>query len=162
MGTKPDGRKKRGKYNEWLEEDGLLKLQAWARDGHTDEQIAELIGISRRTLYDWKNKFAPISHALKRGKEVVDIEVENSLLKRAMGYSYEEEKTYIQEVDGKVTKRKEITTKHIPSDTTAMIFWLKNRKPEAWRDRKDIDMSMDVNTEEKSKEYQKYLKDDAE
>lgn len=80
----------KGKYEYWLSPDGLLKLEAWARDGLTDEQIAHNIGISRETLYQWKQKYSDISDALKKGKEVVDIEVENALLKRALGYSYKE------------------------------------------------------------------------
>lgn len=125
----------KGKYQEWLEEDNLIKLEAWARNGLTDEQIANNMGIVTSTLYAWKNRYKEISEALKRGKEVVDIEVENSLLKAAKGYFVDEEKTYISEVNGVVTKRKEITKKYIAPNTTAQIFWLKNRKPIEWRDK---------------------------
>lgn len=125
----------KGKYQEWLEEDNLIKLEAWARNGLTDEQIANNIDIARPTLYEWKKKYPDINDALKRGKEVVDIEVENSLLKAAKGYFVDEEKTYISEVNGVVTKRKEITKKYIAPNTTAQIFWLKNRKPIEWRDK---------------------------
>lgn len=125
----------KGKYQEWLEQDNLIKLEAWARDGLTDEQIANNMGIVTSTLYAWKNRYKEISEALKRGKEVVDIEVENSLLKAAKGYFVDEEKTYISEVNGVVTKRKEITKKYIAPNTTAQIFWLKNRKPIEWRDK---------------------------
>ena len=82
----------KGKYEYWLSSEGLLKLEGWARDGLTDEQIAAKAGIRASTLYDWKNKYSEISEALKRGKEVVDIMVENALLKRALGYSYTEDK----------------------------------------------------------------------
>lgn len=125
----------KGKYQEWLEEDNLIKLEAWARNGLTDEQLANNIGINVATLYTWKKKYGEINDALKRGKEVVDIEVENSLLKAAKGYFVDEEKTYISEVGGVVTKRKEITKKYIAPNTTAQIFWLKNRKPIEWRDK---------------------------
>lgn len=125
----------KGKYQEWLEQDNLIKLEAWARNGLTDEQIAGNMGIVTSTLYAWKNRYKEISEALKRGKEVVDIEVENSLLKAAKGYFVDEEKTYISEVNGVVTKRKEITKKYIAPNTTAQIFWLKNRKPIEWRDK---------------------------
>ena len=80
----------KGKYEHWLTEEGLLQLEAWARNGLTDKQIAYNIGIRRETLYAWKKDFPNISNALKRGKEVVDIQVENALLKRALGYSYVE------------------------------------------------------------------------
>lgn len=125
----------KGKYQEWIEEDNLIKLEAWARNGLTDEQLANNMGINVATLYTWKKKYDEINEALKRGKEVVDIEVENSLLKAAKGYFVDEEKTYISEVNGVVTKRKEITKKYIAPNTTAQIFWLKNRKPIEWRDK---------------------------
>lgn len=120
----------KGKYERWLEPDGLTLLEGWARDGLTDEQLAKKMGIGTRTLYEWKEKYPQISQALKKGKEIVDIEVENALLKRALGYEYTEEKVEISEKDGrKVTQ----TVKHVAPDTTAQIFWLKNRRPDRWR-----------------------------
>lgn len=118
----------KGKYHEWLSEDGLIKIQGWARDGLIDEQIAHNMGITTKTLYEWKNKYSEISEALKKGKEVIDRQVENALLKRALGYAYDET-TY---EDGVETKR---VTKEVAPDTTAQIFWLKNRKPAEWRDK---------------------------
>ena len=76
----------KGKYQEWLETEKLILVEGWARDGLTDVQIAEKIGISKQTFYDWKKKYIDFSDSLKRGKEVVDREVENALLKRALGY----------------------------------------------------------------------------
>lgn len=96
----------KGKVGYWLTEDGLTLLQGWARDGLTDEQIAHNCNINRQTLYDWKKKYPDISDTLKKGKEVVDYQVENALLKSAL--------------DG---------------NTTAQIFWLKNRKPDKWREK---------------------------
>ena len=133
-----------GKYHIWLEKDNLILLEAWARDGLTDEQIAKNIGINVKTLYDWKKKHSNICNALKRGKEVVDIEVENALLKRALGYECEEVKTYIEETNGVVKKKKEIIKKVIAPDTTAQIFWLKNRNPDKWRDRKDTNITGNI------------------
>lgn len=122
----------RGKYEYWLTEDALTLLEGWARDGLTDEQLAGKIGIGARTLYDWKLKYPQISQALKKGKEVVDIQVENALLKRALGYEFQEERVERSAKDGvKVVQ----TIKHIPPDTTAQIFWLKNRRPDRWRDK---------------------------
>lgn len=73
----------KGKYEKWLTPEGLLKLEGWAREGLTDEQIAGKMGIHRDTLNEWKKKYSDISDTLKRGKEVVDLQVENALLKRA-------------------------------------------------------------------------------
>jgi len=72
----------KGKFQEWLEPEGLLKLEAWARDGLTAEKSAVNIGINAKTLYDCKKRHSNICNALKRGKEVVDIAVENALLNR--------------------------------------------------------------------------------
>lgn len=127
----------KGKYQRWLEPEGLQLLEGWARDGLTDEQIADNMGISTSTLYDWKNKYSEISEALKKGKEIVDIQVENALLKRALGYSYSEVTT---EKYGNKIKQK-ITKKQVVPDTTAQIFWLKNRRPDKWRDKPPIDDS---------------------
>lgn len=128
----------KGKYADWLTPEGLLKIEGWARDGLIDEQIAKNIGIRAGTLYEWKNRFPEFSEALKRGKEVVDREVENALLKRALGYEYTETtREAVQdpnsgEVKMQVTKK---VTKQVAPDTTAQIFWLKNRKPDKWRDK---------------------------
>ena len=122
----------KGKYAEWITEDGLLLLEGWARDGLTDEQIAHNIGIHVATFYRWQEAHGEFRDALKRGKAPVDIEVENALLKRALGYSYDEIKTVMK--DG-VEVERTITRKTVPPDTTAQIFWLKNRKPAQWRDK---------------------------
>ena len=120
------------KINDWLENDKLILLEGWAKSGLTDEQIAKNIGIATSTFYEWKKKELEFSEALKKGKEVIDFEVENALLKRALGYEYEEE-TY---ENGILTKK---VKKHVAPDTTAQIFWLKNRKPNNWKDRVETD-----------------------
>jgi transposase len=142
MSGKKVGR--RGKYEDWLTEDGLLKVQGWARDGLSNEQIAHNIGINKDTLYEWQKRFSDFSDALKKGKEVVDREVENALLKRAMGYeTVEEVEEPVEdketgEVQMRVTKR---VKKQVAPDVTAQIFWLKNRKPEEFRDKRDVELS---------------------
>ena len=126
------GRVAKGKYQKWLTKDGRLLLEAWARDGLTDEQIAYNCGINVATLYVWKNRFPEISEALKKGKEVVDVEVENALLKRAKGFAYLEEK---QEIDAAGRRTVTKTVKQVAPDVGAAVFWLKNRKPEQWREK---------------------------
>lgn len=238
----------KGKFVNWLTEEGLLQLESWARDGLTDEQIALNIGISRSTLHEWKKRFPSISDTLKKGKAVVDIQVENALLKRALGYSTTEtikeriidggqsarhgekveltekewkfaiqyfrnkccycgeemvtptkdhiiplfeggklERTNVlpcclkcnsskkhikmedwfrsqpffdegrlqkiydyidfvtelsDETVGQLVVTKEVTKEVLP-DVTAQIFWLKNRKPEIWRDKKDVGVDLE-------------------
>ena len=124
-------------------------IEGWARDGLTDEQIASNMGVAYSTLRAWRDKYSALSAALKSGKEVVDRMVENALLKRATGELrtirkpikvkealYEDgkrisEKEHIEYADEEI---------YIPPDTTAQIFWLKNRKPSMWRDRAQVDI----------------------
>lgn len=127
----------KGKYQAWLEPDKLILLEAWARDGLTDEQIAAKMGICRDTLIQWKKKYSDISDALKKGKDVVDIQVENALLKRALGYEYEE---ISEKYEMGILVEKKVTKKQVVPDTTAQIFWLKNRKPDDWRDKREVDV----------------------
>lgn len=142
MSGKKMGRK--GKYHKWIEKEGLTLIEGWARAGLSDEQIAHNIGIRRETLYDWINKYPNISHARKKGKEVADFEVENALYKSALGYEVEEVKTIFEDTDNGQRKRVEKTKKQMSPNVTAQIFWLKNRKSEDWRDRRDVDHSGEI------------------
>ena len=126
------------KYTEWITEEGLLKIEGWARDGLTDKQIAENMGVAERTFTDWKKKFSAISAVLKKGKEVIDRRVENALLKRALGFEYVETTKELTDLGLTVTKQ---VTKQVAPDTTAQIFWLKNRKPQEWRDKKETEVT---------------------
>ena len=116
----------------------------WARDGLTDEQISHNIGITRETLNQWKNRFSDISDTLKRGKDVVDREVENALFKRAVGYEYDEVK---EKYECGVLTERTITKKMVVPDTTAQIFWLKNRKPEEWRDKRQVEEKIEFESD---------------
>lgn len=128
------------KINDWLEPDKLILLEGWARDGLTEEQIAKNIGISRQSLWKWKEKEVDILNALKKGKEVVDIEVENALLKKALGYTITLHKQKVTK-DGDVVDIEEEV--HIAPDTTAQIFWLKNRRKAQWRDKVEVETNAD-------------------
>ncbi len=135
-----------GKYQRWLEPDGLLLLTAWARDGLNDEEIAQKCGIGVRTLYDWKNNHPQILQALSRGKEPVDIEVENATHALALGYTVPVKKTfklrrveYDPDTGKKLREYEELATGydevHVPANVNAQKFWLGNRKPDVWRDK---------------------------
>ena len=115
----------------------LTLIEGWARDGLADEQIAKNLGIAYSTFREYKNKYSALSASLKKGKEVVDYEVENALLKRALGYEYDE----VTYEHGKETKR---VTKQVAPDTTAQIFWLKNRRPDKWRDKQVVESNNTV------------------
>ena len=139
--SKKRSRRRSTTYKDWVTEEGLEKIAGWARDGLVNEQIAQQIGIHPSTLYDWQNKYPEIAEALKQGKEVVDRQVESALLKRALGYEYEEVKMIATESGG---KRVEKTRKQVLPDVGAQIFWLKNRKPKEWRDRQEVEHSGDL------------------
>lgn len=136
----------KGKWEPWLADEGLTLLRGWARDGLTEDQIAHNMGIARSTLSDWKNRFSDISEALKKGKDIVDLEVENAVFKRATGYDYVEEKI---EYECGVEVKRTVINKHVPPDVGAAAFWLKNRRPDKWRDKQQIEADVDTNIEVK-------------
>ena len=123
-------------YTEWLTEEGLALVNKWAEEGLINKQIALKIGINVATLYEWQDRFPDFADAIKKGKKVIDEHVENSLLKRAMGYQYEEE-TWGKSQDGEMALIKRVV-KSLAPDVTAQIFWLKNRQPERWRDKVEV------------------------
>lgn len=109
--------------------------------GHTDEQLSRFFEVHLSTIYEWKNVHPEFSDAIKNGKEVADGEIVMTLRKRAMGYEVTEEKVEESGEGASAGKKVTITEKHIPPDTTAMIFWLKNRQPKQWRDKQEVDHS---------------------
>ena len=118
----------------------LIEIEAWKRDGLTNEQIMKNLGIGRDSFYRYKDKYSEFSDALKKGKEVADIEVENALFKRAIGYKYKEVIKEVKEIDGKKSTYVKEVIKEMPGDVGAQIFWLKNRKSSKWKDKQDIDI----------------------
>lgn len=136
----------------WIKEDGLLKIQGWARDGLIEKQIAKNMGVAESTLRNWKNIFPEIAEALRKGKEVVDREVENALYKSALGFMQKVKKPVrireveydpkngkkIREVEKWVQVEEEV---YVPPQVTAQIFWLKNRKPDQWREKNDLTLT---------------------
>lgn len=119
----------------WLTESGLLRIQGWARDGLTNEDIAKNMGVNPKTLYDWIKKQPAFEEALRLGKEPADRKVENALFNRAVGFKEVVKKVKVLQ-DGDIVDYEEEV--YYPPDTTAQIFWLKNRKPGEWKDRHDV------------------------
>jgi len=131
----------KSKYND----DFPLLAEDYARQGLIDKEIAAKLGIGLRTLYEYQNKYPQFLQAIKRGKKPVDVEVENSLLKRAKGYEYEEttveyKPSKSKDEKAKPTKVKK-TKKQVIPDVTALIFWLKNRRPDLWKDKQEVGLS---------------------
>lgn len=120
-----------------FKEEFIQQAEKLAKLGATDVEIADFFEVEARTLYRWKAENEPFCQALKAGKEVADERVERSLYARANGYEHDE-------VDIRVVDKGIVQTrirKYYPPDTTACIFWLKNRKPIEWRDKQDVEHS---------------------
>lgn len=112
----------------------LNLVEAWARDGLTLDQIAHNLGIAESTLHDYVQKYSEFSESLKKGKDDADIEIENALFQSAKGFKYKEQ---VATPSGAVV---EVERFEKPS-VTAQIFWLKNRRPKAWRDKQEHEHS---------------------
>ena len=139
------------KYEKWLQEENLIKISGWARDGLIDKEIAAQMGISYSTLREWRDRFPALSAALKIGKDVADRKVEHKLFDKAVGFTqkvqkpiklkrtiYEngkkvEEYEYIKMVEEEV---------YIPPEASCQFFWLKNRKPKEWKDKQQVDANV--------------------
>lgn len=157
-------------YKKWLEPDNLTKLRSWARDGLTNEQIAKKIGIKRQTFQRWLSTYSDMSDALKKGKEIVDAEIEDSLIsimkkhtvtttqykmvkKDAFNLKAERSKfANIYKLDHPNATKEEVgiavaehvdvyekipiskTVTEVDPNASAIIFWLKNRRPDIYRD----------------------------
>lgn len=135
---------------DWLEEDNLMLLECWTRDGYTFEDIANRIGISYSTLRKWRKDYPEIDRALKAGREIIDYKVENALLKSALGYKTKETKVTTIIRHGKVVETiKETTDKEQAPNVSAAQCWLYNRLPKKWKNmnsRSNILDDMDEDT----------------
>jgi len=132
------------KSDNWLTKESLEKIFNWSKSGLTDEQIAKNMGISKSTFYNWQKEYPEFLESIKKGKEISDRHVENALFKNATGHDYVEEvvanRKTVKYKDGKrvseVTEPVAVQVKKFkPPETTAQIFWLKNRKSSEWKDK---------------------------
>ena len=160
----------RAEYKKCQEPDNLIKLQGWARDGLTNEQIAQKIGVRRETISVWCSKYPNIANALKKGKEVIDYEIENSLISTMKKHKIKTTTYKMVKKDDLVLKAERTkfmnmfkldhpdatkeqiliataenvavyeripmteTVTEVDPNVSSMIFWLKNRKPDVYRD----------------------------
>lgn len=123
---------KNGSEKQW--DNRFIKMvETLGKAGFIDKQIAETFGVSVQTLHNWKNSKPEFALALKKAKEIANESVIEALYKRATGYSHPE--THISVYQGRVIKTAMV--KHYAPDTTACIFWLKNRQPNDWKDRSE-------------------------
>lgn len=129
---------------EWLEEDNLMLIECWARDGYTFQDIANRIGIAVSTLRGWRAQYPEFDEALKRGREIIDYKVENALLKSALGYKTKEVKVTTTMRYGKVVETvKEVTDKEQAPNVSAIQCWLYNRLPDKWKKNRDNLIELD-------------------
>ncbi len=131
------------KYQEWLSDEGLLKLETFAKSGLTDSEIAKRMKVSVSTLNNYKKQYKKIDEALKNGREYVDTKIENALIKRAIGYEYTEQ--VMERVLNKETGEYEFVLtkemkKEVKPDISAQVFWLKNRRPDIWKDKQELNV----------------------
>lgn len=127
--------------NEWLTPENKTRIRGWCLDGLIDKQIYKNMGISRTTFYKWKSENSEFADLLKRGKEIADREVENALFKSATGFMGPDDKYY-------------------PPNTTAQIFWLKNRKQDDWRDKRETDVNVSTPISDTAMKVEAILKGD--
>lgn len=119
----------------------LLLIEAWTRDGMIIEDMAEKLGVAVSSLYEYQKKHPEFAEALKKGREVADVTVENALYEKALPKKIILNKQKVLN-DGEVIDYQEEV--YVPGDVTAQIFWLKNRRPLAWRDKQDIGLEGDL------------------
>jgi hypothetical protein len=138
-----------GKWEEV--ENKLTLVTAWARDGLTNEDICKNLGINVATLYRYKQIHGELCEALKNGKEIIDVTVENALYKRTQGFRYDEvtkENMPVYDDEGKLVgyelKITKVITKEVLPDPVSCFFWLKNRRKDQWRDKREIENVVEV------------------
>jgi transcriptional regulator with XRE-family HTH domain len=116
-----------------INESIVNRIMHLAKKGLTDIQICEEVGIGKTTLSMWKNKYPDFKSSLKKCKGFADDLVEATLLQRALGYTGDEIKVFFDSKNSKTVAHE--CKKYYPPDVTAQIFWLKNRRPEVWREK---------------------------
>lgn len=154
----------RGKDNsKWITnvQPRLAEIREWCIEGLTNEEMSKRLDINPDTWYKYMKEHAVLAELVNISKSVVDSQVENALLKTALGYEYEEVKTIIEEdKNGKKRTRIEKTKKYMPPNPTAQAFWLKNRKREEWSERREIVFDTRAQEEERKKLFLQMINDE--
>lgn len=132
--------------DEWLDEDNLMLIESWARDGYTRNEIADMMGIKPSLLSRWAVQYKEIAEALRKGRELIDYKVENALLKSALGFTTKDIEVTLgkQKIGGKsyeITKKTII--REVAPNVTACLAWLNNRRPDKWRRNRDKEVIID-------------------
>lgn len=140
------GKLKDSKVDFWLTEEGLTLIRGWARGTFSKSEIADKMGIALSTLNTWCEKYEEIDVAVKTSREIVDYQVENAVLKAALGYKTKEIKVTVGKkvINGEMVEMlKETTVREVPPNINAAIFWLNNRKFDDWKRNRDKVVEVD-------------------
>jgi len=143
------GFSRESKIDYWLTEDGLTLIEAWSREGCTQEDLAAKLGVNISTMKKWKSGYPEIAQAMSQGKELVDYKVENALLKSALGFKTKEIKVTIGKkiFNGETVEMlKETTEREVAPNVQACLSWLNNRQFEKWK--RNRDRAMELNEED--------------
>ena len=143
--TKPKNKGGRPSLYDTVWQDRLIEVEGWARDGLTNEQIGYNMAINITTFYRWQQNYTEFRESLKESKEIADRHVENSLYIKARGTKSIVNKVKILNDGTQIPYKEEVI---YPPDTTAIIFWLKNRKSAEWRDKKEVDVTVNKSLED--------------
>ncbi len=132
-------KKRPGRKSKWDEvRTRLPEIEGWLKKGLTEAQVCKNLGVAVSTFNDYKKRYPELMNAIKRGKQTIITEIENALIKRALGYEYEEVKTYIKRQGDKEVKHIEKVQKHMPADVGACAILLKNKAPDEYTDNKAL------------------------
>ncbi len=146
--AKKAGRK--GKYEYWISPDGLLLIKGWARDGLSDKEIADKMHATSSTFYEWKKKFPEFSEALKKGREPVDVILEDTAFERATQWRTVKEVTRALQFNRESGKKELVVIKEVekkvPPDSTLLIFLMKNRMKDKYGDKQQLEISGQLDT----------------
>jgi len=137
----------KGKYSEWITEDGIKRITEWFEQGYTDREICRMIGIHYSAWYDWLKRFPQLADAKKNARSGIAETIEKSFYSRCMVQTYEETKVEkIIRMGAVIEERHTTTTKVMPPSDALVIFALKNLMPDKYRDRPQV---VDVSAQEK-------------
>lgn len=140
------GNLKDSKVDYWLTDDGLELIKNWSRNTFTKSEIADRMGVNLNTLLKWQKQYVEINEAMNVTREIVDFQVENAVLKAALGYKTKEIKVTVGKkvVNGEMVEMlKETTVKEVPPNIKAAMFWLNNRKFDDWKLNRDKVVEVD-------------------
>jgi len=156
-------KKSKGRPTKYQYDHTMLAAKRLFELGQTDAQVCSALEITRETLDTWRHEYSDLFDTIKSAKEKADDRVEKSLYKNATGYNYKAQKPMtVSDGNGDGSHIELVDyTEHVPAQTVAQIFWLKNRRPDRWRDRQQIEHSgeIDIPISDKKKELRSLLDD---